>query len=96
MRTALAILLSLSVTASFAQQPPCAPFEQWKIALTKVKQRLIGIGPVGETHVVMFWATQGGTYWTILNVDTSGKACVMAAGADWDQGRIPAIGEREA
>lgn len=96
MRTALAILMSLYVTASPAQQQPCAPFAQWKAALEKAKQKLIGLGPIGETHVVMFWATPGGEHWTILSVDTTGKACAMAAGADWDQGRIPAIGERSA
>ena len=97
MRFALALLMSLYVTASHAQQAPCGPFAEWKAALEKAHQQLIGIGPVGETHAVMFWSTPGGEHWTILSVEAATRrACVIAAGADWDQGRIPAIGERSA
>ena len=70
----------------------------WKAALEGARpaQKMIGLGPVGNSHVVMFWASQGGAHWTILSVDATGKTCAMAAGADWDQGRIPGIGERDA
>jgi hypothetical protein len=97
----LALLFLINMAHAQQQQqtmPPCMAFDQWKIALEGARpaQKLIGIGPVGNTHVVMFWASQGGQTWTILQAEPSGKTCVMAAGLGWDQGRIPGIGEREA
>jgi hypothetical protein len=97
----LVLALLFLMNMAHAQQqtmPPCMAFDQWKIALEGARpaQKLIGIGPVGNTHVVMFWASQGGQTWTILQAEPSGKTCVMAAGLSWDQGRIPGIGERDA
>jgi hypothetical protein len=90
--------LFFATWASAQTPPPCMPFAEWKAALEGARpaQKMIGLGPVGNTHVVMFWASQGGTHWTILSADATGKTCAMAAGADWDQGRIPGIGERDA
>src|SRR5687768_13188129 len=94
----LATLFLATMASAQTQPPPCMPFAEWKAALEGARpaQKMIGIGPVGDTHVVMFWASQGGAHWTILSVDATGKTCAMAAGADWDQGRIPGIGERDA
>lgn len=97
----LAILLSLFVTANATAQqrqpPPCAPYPQWKAELERVGQKLIGVGTIGETHAVLFWSTVGGDFWTVLSVEaTTRRACVIAAGQEWDQGRIPAHGERSA
>jgi hypothetical protein len=97
----LALALLFLMNMAHAQQsapPPCMSFAEWKTALegARPKQKMIGLGPVGTTHVVMFWASQGGQTWTILMADTTGKTCVTAAGLNWDQGRIPGIGERDA
>jgi hypothetical protein len=94
------VLLFFANMASAQQSapPPCMSFAEWKTALegARPKQKMIGLGPVGTTHVVMFWSSQGGQTWTILQSDVTGKTCVMAAGLGWDQGRIPGIGERDA
>ena len=94
----LATLFFATWARAQTQPPPCMPFAEWKAALEGARpaQKMIGLGPVGNTHVVMFWASQGGAHWTILSADATGKTCAMAAGADWDQGRIPGIGERDA
>jgi hypothetical protein len=100
----LVLFLLFLMNMAHAQQqqqqsmPVCMAFKDWKVALEGARpaQKMIGLGPVGDTHVVMFWASQGGQTWTILQADTTGKTCVMAAGLGWDQGRIPGIGERDA
>jgi hypothetical protein len=97
------LALLFFVNMAHAQQPQqtmpvCMAFKDWKTALEGARpaQKMIGLGAVGNTHVVMFWASQGGATWTILMADTTGKTCVTAAGLSWDQGRIPGIGERDA
>jgi hypothetical protein len=97
----LVLALLFLMNMAHAQQqtmPPCMSFADWKTALegARPKQKMIGLGPVGDSFVIMFWSSQGGQTWTILKADTTGKTCVMAAGLSWDQGRIPGIGERDA
>jgi hypothetical protein len=95
----LAVLFFVNMAhAQQPQQPVCMAFKDWKTALEGARpaQKMIGLGAVGNTHVVMFWASQGGQTWTILMADTTGKTCVTAAGLSWDQGRIPSFGERDA
>lgn len=94
---ALIGLLLLSAGHARSQQsPPCLPVKEFHDALTKAKQTMVGVGHVGENYVILFYAAPDGNFFTILSVDLKGRACVLAAGADWDQGRIPASGQREA
>jgi hypothetical protein len=97
----LVLALLFLMNMAHAQQPqtaPCMAFKDWKVALEGARpaQKMIGLGAVGDQFVIMFWSSQGGQTWTILQSDTKGKTCVMAAGLGWDQGRIPGIGERDA
>jgi hypothetical protein len=95
----LALLFLMNMAhAQQPQQPVCMAFKDWKVALegARPKQKMIGLGAVGNEFVIMFWSSQGGQTWTILQSDVTGKTCVMAAGLGWDQGRIPGIGERDA
>jgi hypothetical protein len=93
---ALALLL-LSIGHARAQQsPPCLPVKQFHEALTKAHQTMVGVGHVGEGYVILFYAAPDGNFFTILSVDLKGRACVLAAGADWDQGRIPSSTARDA
>jgi hypothetical protein len=96
----LALLFLVNMAHAQQQQtmPVCMAFKDWKTALEGARpaQKMIGLGAVGDQFVIMFWSSQGGQTWTILQSDTTGKTCVMAAGLSWDQGRIPGIGEREA
>jgi hypothetical protein len=95
---ALLFLVNMAHAQQQPQQPVCMAFKDWKVALegARPKQKMIGLGAVGNEFVIMFWSSQGGQTWTILQSDVTGKTCVMAAGLSWDQGRIPGIGEREA
>jgi hypothetical protein len=99
----LVLFLLFLMNMAHAQQsqqtmPVCMAFKDWKTALEGARpaQKMIGLGAVGDQFVIMFWSSQGGQTWTILQSDTKGKTCVMAAGLSWDQGRIPGIGERDA
>jgi hypothetical protein len=101
MRLLLAILGSLSVISSaqaqVGGQPPCMPFQQFAEQLQSTyKEVQIGGGIVGGTHVVMLFASPGGATWTILQVDTTGKACGIAAGHEWDHGPLPSVPGRDA
>jgi hypothetical protein len=99
----LVLFLLFLMNMAHAQQPQqsmpvCMAFKDWKVALEGARpaQKMIGLGAVGDQFVIMFWSSQGGQTWTILQSDVTGKTCVMAAGLSWDQGRIPGIGERDA
>src|SRR5688500_8439320 len=76
----LAVLFFAAQARAQTQPPACMPFAEWKAALEGARpaQKMIGLGPVGNTHVVMFWASQGGAHWTILSVDKTGETCAMA------------------
>lgn len=92
------VLLLLSAGNAWSQQqrPQCLPFEEFRSALTTMKQSLISLGMVGNSHVVMVFSAPDGQAWTIISVDTNGIACGMAAGTAWDQGRIPSSTARDA
>lgn len=91
------VLAGVSIAGAQQTPPPCMPFKEYSDNLAKgFKQQLISLGMIGNDHVLMVYVSPGGETWTIIAVDTKGIACGIAAGNAWDQGRVPAIGERGA
>ncbi len=78
--TLLAILASVSTTASAQEEPVCMPSLEMEAAL---------IDWYGETAVsresdnTYVWASGVGGTWTILTYEPDGTSCALAQGDNW-------------
>lgn len=84
-----AIILFLMVMApAYGQQGrgvPCVPYEQIAPALEKYGETRVGFGVhiTGRWRIEL-WVSDGGS-WSILVVDSQGKACMASDGEGWER-----------
>lgn len=83
---AIAACVSLATLApAFAATPKCAPHKQMVALLSsKYKEAPKGLGLVHGTRLVELFVSRNGS-WTILATKLDGKACILAAGKDWEE-----------
>lgn len=81
----LAACASVAALApALAATPKCAPHKEMVALLSsKYKEAPKGLGLVHGTRVVELFVSGAGT-WTILATKLDGKACIIAAGKDWE------------
>ena len=90
LRSALAASLLVSaalalVAPAHAAMPKCAPHKEMLALLSdKYQEAPRGLGLVRGTRVVELFVSRAGT-WTILATRLDGKACIIAAGKDWEE-----------
>jgi hypothetical protein len=88
----LAALVPFFGTAAEAAPPPCGNHDAMTTALaTKFKEARRVMGVVNARAVMEIFMSAEGT-WTVLVTDTSGTACVIATGQDWQEVPIEAAG----
>jgi hypothetical protein len=88
----LAALVSIISAAAGAASPPCGNHDAMTTALaTKFKEARRVMGVVNARAVMEIFMSAEGT-WTVLVTDTSGKACVIATGQDWQEVPVEAAG----
>jgi hypothetical protein len=86
-RAALLAAAMLTAPPALAQKPPCGPFEDMRANLKKDRhETILQTGLVDERTLIVVFAAPNGETWTILSVDSSGFACAVAGGTDWDVG----------
>jgi hypothetical protein len=68
--------------------PACGTYDNLRILLgDRFGERPTSAGLADDgTLMQLFASTSAGT-WTMVNVDPSGRACVLATGRDWQDGR---------
>ncbi len=81
--TAVAMLVALAFGGSAVAQSTCGPHASMINQLDmKYSEVRLGIGS-GRTTLFEMWANTETGSWTILEVFSSGMACVRAAGKNW-------------
>jgi hypothetical protein len=82
----LAACASLAALApAVAATPKCAPHgEMVSLLSAKYKEAPKGLGLVHGSRVVELFVSRTGT-WTILATKLDGRACIIAAGNDWEE-----------
>lgn len=97
---ATAAILVLGLIAFFTVQTPayaqqgqaCGNFLQMREQLkSEYGEEEVSFGMAGPTSLVLLFASRDGKTWTLLALDPSGRACVIAGGRDWMQGLLPGV-----
>lgn len=97
MKIALAALIAaLSCalsTSAFAVQVQCAKHELMLRMLTKkFSEEPVAIGTVNQDRYMQLFVSTKGT-WTVLMTEADGRACILAAGENWES--LPQLAEAE-
>lgn len=78
------MLVVLTVGPANAQGLRCMPFAQMKAMLAgQYQEHEVAHGQVSPQQIFVLFASDRGKTWTMLAVDTKGKACPVAAGQHW-------------
>ena len=73
-----------ALAPALAAVPKCAPHNEMVALLSaKYKEAPKGLGLVHGTRVVELFVSRAGS-WTIVATRLDGKACILAAGKDWE------------
>lgn len=79
----LSIAMALYVPDAHAQAM-CAQYKELQAALLEHNHEApTGVGLSGQKLAYTIFTTPDGASWTMVVVDTSGKACVLAVGQNW-------------
>lgn len=79
----IAALAAFSLPAS--AQTPCDNYDDLVETLaSRYDEHSIAAGLSTTGHLVETFATADGSTWTIVFTDPAGKACLMAAGINWE------------
>jgi hypothetical protein len=73
--------LALMASPAYAQQPPCAPYEDVSKALASEYGEAVmerGLSQAGV--MVEWWGNSATGTWTILTITAAGVACIVQAG----------------
>jgi hypothetical protein len=85
-----AAIAALAAPAAAQDAPNCAPWTVMKPRLAERYGELpIGGGIVNPTTIATVFAAPDGATWSLVVVDRSGRACLIATGRDWEPGRLP-------
>ncbi len=95
---ALLVLFILAIfhVPAHAQPMFCAPFKALSDSLgERYKETDHGGGVINDQAVLRVFIAPGGASFTVIAVDTAGKACVIATGKDWSVAEPRAANERD-
>jgi hypothetical protein len=87
------VAASLCANSAAAVEVQCAKHSLMMDLLTKkFSERPIALGTVNQDRYMQLFVSSAGT-WTILMTETSGRACILAAGENWEA--LPKIAANE-
>jgi hypothetical protein len=96
MKTAFAAIVAAALctsTNAFAVEVQCADHDLMLDLLEqKYSEDPVAMGTVNEDRFMQLFVSPKGT-WTILMTQTDGKACILAAGQNWEA--LPEVAEIE-